>query len=51
MKSSKLAVATDSSGNVYVAHGSVIQKFDSNGTHITEWGEAMGPEMGNSMKP
>ena len=33
-------VATDSSGNVYVADidNNRIQKFDSNGNFITKWG-------------
>ena len=33
-------VATDSSGNIYVAdtYNSRIQKFDSNGTYMSQWG-------------
>ena len=31
-------VAVDSSGNVYVASGNRIQKFNSNGAFITKWG-------------
>ena len=33
-------VAVDTSGNVYVADSgnNRIQKFDSNGTYITQWG-------------
>ena len=33
-------IATDSSGNVYVADmdNNRIQKFDSNGNFITKWG-------------
>ena len=41
-----LAVATDGSGNVYVADSrfSRIQKFDANGTFLTAWGS---PGSGN----
>lgn len=44
-------IATDTSGNVYVADGSNnrIQKFTSNGTFLTEWGElGTGPGQFNS---
>ena len=39
--SSPFGIATDSSGNVYVADtdNNRIQKFTSNGTYILEWGE------------
>ena len=37
---SPVGVAVDSSGNVYITDSSdnLIQKFDSNGNHITKWG-------------
>src|SRR5439155_997999 len=40
-----LAVATDGSGNVYVADSrfSRIQKFDANGTFLTAWGQFGNP--------
>ena len=40
--SSPYGIATDSSGNVYVADkgNNRIQKFSSNGTFITKWGES-----------
>ena len=32
-------IAVDSSGNVYVSdHDNRVQKFDSGGTYITQWG-------------
>ena len=39
--SSPSGIATDTSGNVYVADkgNNRIQKFTSNGTFITKWGE------------
>jgi tripartite motif-containing protein 71 len=33
-----VAVAVDSSDNVYVTDGVRVQKFDSSGTYITQWG-------------
>ena len=45
-------IATDSSGNVYVADtdNDRIQKFSSNGTFIAEWGES-GSDEGEFSSP
>jgi alpha-tubulin suppressor-like RCC1 family protein len=42
--STPTSICMDASGNVYVADGNRIQKFNSNGTFITKWGS---PGTGN----
>ena len=46
-------VAVDAAGNVYVAdyNNARIQKFDTSGLYITQWGEVTEQGMGNLTFP